>query len=588
MRLLSKPAENTLISAIEKAAALVNTGLHPNDAIVKSASESGIPAGHINLMVHAYNTGRTTKQREQGENTLEKAAEFQLADADAVLKALYPETVKTSAEVQRAQVVSGEYALSPAGMLSRRRNEMQKAAAAAVALPENTYVRPPRDEHAAAMRAHSEKVAAQRAEEETRRQATAAYTKAAAAMDELTVYFRTPGNMSFQDAVREVGLRHGDAGVSVLKKVAAVYPHIEKQAATNKRLFGSDRVYDLVENVLDSVSTYTEAQGRVAVKKAADGAREEIAPAIITGSVLAEEGPLELKQAGAKTAMARTGLFRLTDPPNPDSGYPGAPPGGNVGWRLDDAAPEGHHWYEIGQAGTRRLLNEEHSEYVPPEIYEGVSAPAGSGSSAGGVEPWIIDAVRRSAGGGGPGGGGPGGGGPGGGGGNGNNRGHGRNGGDRNRDDNDDRGRRNGPGLNMLTAPTQIVGRIMGMGAEPKADRNSGAEKIKAQYNAVSNPAHDAAIKNIRAKSVLHDLIINDPVISGHDPQDVAMAFNDIAELAPNLVDTPGMLQTVLRKRLESGQLADFDVKQILEMDKLRAERDKVQGEARKLNLETM
>ena len=425
-------------------------------------------------MVHAYNTGRTTKQREQGENTLEKAAEFQLADADAVLKTLYPETVKTSAEVQRAQVVSGEYALSPAGMLARRRNEMQKAAAAAVALPANTYVRPPRDEHAAAMRAHSEKVASQRAEEETRRQASAAYTKAAAAMDELTVYFRTPGNMAFQDAVREVGLRHGDVGVSVLKKVAAVYPHIEKQAATNKRMFGSDRVYELVEHVLDSVSTYTEAQGRVAVKKAADGAREVTAPVVITGSVLVEEKPLELKQ----------------------------------------------------------------SEFVPSSESPPVPSPVPEGPpTAPPARPFTQknDPVFK------------------------------------------------GP---TITKPLQVVGYMMGMGGE-KAPADP-SEKLKAQYNSISDPSHDAAIKSIRAKSVLHDLIINDPIVSGHDPQDVAMAFNDIAELAPNLIETPGMLQTVLRKRLESGQLADFDVKQILEMDKLRAERDKVQGEARRISMENM
>jgi hypothetical protein len=130
---------------------------------------------------------------------------------------------------------------------------------------------------------------------------------------------------------------------------------------------------------------------------------------------------------------------------------------------------------------------------------------------------------------------------------------------------------------------------MMGMGgAKPPADPVAHNEKLKAQYNSISDPSHDAAIKSIRAKSVLHDLIINDPIISGHDPQDVAMAFNDIAELAPNLIETPGMLQTVLRKRLESGQLADFDVKQILEMDKLRAERDKVQGEARRISMENM
>ena len=101
MQTLSKEAEQKLIAAIEKAAALVNEGLSPNDAIIKSAAAADIPAGHINLMVHAYNTGRTTKQREQGENTIEKSADFQLADAPTVLEALYPKTVKTSAEIVR-------------------------------------------------------------------------------------------------------------------------------------------------------------------------------------------------------------------------------------------------------------------------------------------------------------------------------------------------------------------------------------------------------------------------------------------------------------------------------------------------------
>jgi hypothetical protein len=84
MQSLSKAAEQKLIAAIEKAASLVNTGTAPNDAIIKSAAEANIPAGHINLMVHAYNTGRTTKQREQGSDPLEKAADFQLADAETV------------------------------------------------------------------------------------------------------------------------------------------------------------------------------------------------------------------------------------------------------------------------------------------------------------------------------------------------------------------------------------------------------------------------------------------------------------------------------------------------------------------------
>ena len=178
MQSLSKAAEQKLISAIEQAAGFVNSGMSPNDAIVKSAAAANIPAGHINLMVHAYNTGRTTTQREQGDDTLEKAADFQLADADAVMAQLYPATVKTSAEIAREHVVSVDYAVSPAGMLARRRAQQEKAAAAQVALPEKTYVPYPRDEQAAVERRYSQKRAEQLAQEELRRQSTAAYTKA--------------------------------------------------------------------------------------------------------------------------------------------------------------------------------------------------------------------------------------------------------------------------------------------------------------------------------------------------------------------------------------------------------------------------
>ena len=282
MRSLSKEAEQKLIQAIEGAAAYVNSGLEPNDAIVKSASEHSIPAGHVNLMVHAYNTGRTNKQREQGEDTYEKAADFKLADAETVLERLYPKQVKTSAELIKNDIVSTEYAVSPAGMLARRRAALAKEAAAAQTLfakPE--YVAPPRDPHAAAMRAHVQRVTEKRAAEELRRQVTMAEHTATVAMDKLADYFRVPGNMSFQDAVKEVGLRLGPQGVSVLEKVAAVYPKFTKQAATGSDHFGADPVYGLVENVLDSVNAFVTARNNLPPTKEA-AVEKKIAPAPVT------------------------------------------------------------------------------------------------------------------------------------------------------------------------------------------------------------------------------------------------------------------------------------------------------------------
>lgn len=608
MRSLSKEAERKLISAIEKAASLVNEGAEPTAAIIKSAEEHSIPSGHINLMVHAYNTGATTAQREKGESTLEKAADFKLADAQAVLKALYPETVKSSAEIRRAETVSTEYAVPASDMLARRRNEMQKAASVKAALPEKTWTPPPRDEREAVLRAQSEKMAAQRAEEETRRQATAAYSKAAAALEDLNVYFRTPGNMTFGDALREVNLRLGESGVSVLQKVAAVYPHFTKQADTKQNHFGDDSVYGLVQNVLDSVGAYNDAQAKVSVKKS-EAVSQKTAPQFLTGSILVEqtEEPLTLKVAVPIKPRNRPpgSLTHRDDEPESAGGQIFSveiPAKDNTEKHVDSLVgaldlPSNENATMNAQedvarakwrAGidTQRYLNEQKQKQEAQQRQERIDLkgePATPEQEQAFDDHLTGDMRRRW-----------------------------REGLDaveqgkekeknetqkKERQETWDKGKSIGQDLGKAfkgdflgnaTAPVKFVGGLLGssnIGADvfKTPDPN---KVLKEQYQQLAmDPSHENALKTIRAKSVLHDMVLNDPVISGYDPQDVAMAFNEIAELAPSLIDTPGMIRPLLRKRLESGQLADFDVKQILDMDKLRADRDKAISETREKNL---
>jgi len=128
----------------------------------------------------------------------------------------------------------------------------------------------------------------------------------------------------------------------------------------------------------------------------------------------------------------------------------------------------------------------------------------------------------------------------------------------------------------MLAGPQQAAMGAIGKELFDPAKK----EKMKRQeYEKLTSPDHETALKNIKAQATLHDLLLNDDVVSGHDPKEVAVAFNEIANAAPGVVDSPAVLQALLRKRLESGQLADFDVKQLLEMDKLKAERDKLRTE---------
>lgn len=469
---LTKAAEQKLIAAIENAAGLVNGGMAPNDAIVKSASEANIPAGHLNLMVHAYNTGRTTKQREAGSDTLEKAADFQLADVDAVRERLFPAAVKTSAEIARDHVVSTDYAVSPAGMLQRRKAAMAKEAAAAVALPEKTWAPPPRDEQAAARKAASAKRAAELVTEEVRRRSTVAYSKAAAAMEELHMYFRHPGNISFQDAKREADLRLGREGVAVLEKLSAVYPHLEKQAETRQMYFGDLEPIRLVSQVIAAVETYNAAHAQVPVKQAAFGKKE--APEILTGSILRNpsDEPLTLKSAA-----------------------PASPAGGGVGG----------------------------SKPAPRK-----PSPSAGGGGGG-------DFLN-----------------------------------------------------NVMSAPRAIGGALASIPDQLPGAQKSPSELKSDAYANLTDPAHDNELRNIRAQGVLHDLVVNDPVISGYDPQEVAMAFNELADLSPDFVDSPSVMQALLRKRLEAGQMADFDIKQLIDMDKTRADADLARMQTQRVEKELL
>jgi hypothetical protein len=117
------------------------------------------------------------------------------------------------------------------------------------------------------------------------------------------------------------------------------------------------------------------------------------------------------------------------------------------------------------------------------------------------------------------------------------------------------------------STPSGMAVELLGLDADP--------ERMKYRaYENITTPDHSLTLKNIRARATLHDMMLNDEVISGYDPHEVATAFNEIADVAPNVVGSPAVLTAMLRKRLEAGQLADFDVKQLIEMDKLKAERD--------------
>jgi hypothetical protein len=287
MKRLDKQAEDKLLGAIENTAVLVSDGMDPCEAIAKSAQDCGVPPGHINLMVHAYNTGRTTRQREDGTDTLSKAANFPLAETDKVLAILYPQEVKTAASQHHATAVSTEYYGSPGPLLARRsRAERRKQAAnidwrrwaadetyhadGSTTLTEFTvttpspYTQEPRE---ALKQAYCHASQLQHEINEARRKESAAMDKIANLYGDLTECLQRPDCPPLHVVREQAGYLYGKYGHKLVDDVVAITPSIAKMAhhkarptttkVSNYRLVAADgEVFGLISEILDNLEDY--------------------------------------------------------------------------------------------------------------------------------------------------------------------------------------------------------------------------------------------------------------------------------------------------------------------------------------------
>lgn len=98
---MSKQQEAELVDSVMQAIKLANAGTHPNDAIVKVASDKKFNRHYVNRMVEAFNTSKSIKHRKEASGEA-KAAAFDIADPEVIFKTLYPENVPAPAETKAA------------------------------------------------------------------------------------------------------------------------------------------------------------------------------------------------------------------------------------------------------------------------------------------------------------------------------------------------------------------------------------------------------------------------------------------------------------------------------------------------------
>ena len=98
------------------------------------------------------------------------------------------------------------------------------------------------------------------------------------------------------------------------------------------------------------------------------------------------------------------------------------------------------------------------------------------------------------------------------------------------------------------------------------------AESTDAASSAMSDemadPDHENAIRRIRAQTMLSDLMSNDEVISGYDPNEVLDAYNEVSQLSPMSATQPALVRPWLRKRLSQGAVEPFEAAEMANVEK--------------------
>ena len=330
---LSKEAEALLISSLEKAAYLVNDGMHPNDAIYKVASEQSLPAGHVKLMVHGYNNGRTISQIRGKDSLHEKAADFELADAKTIIDRMFPSEIKTANEKHNESSIADDYALPPGYWQQRRQREEKRAAACKVKLPAMTDKKAeyPVYQEKAVLRSMADVQRMNKAAADATQQKITAKYAAVAALTKLAEYFNTFQCIPFPVVRDNAALVKGAAAKAIFKQLAT--KQLEKQAACEIIPVDWDaEPYSLVVGCIKAAQIYTRAISGVkkAEQEASVKTAEVLAPfcprddkRVITGSVWGDQSSTKEAGvgqigAGALIGGATKGIVGKLGPPGTD------------------------------------------------------------------------------------------------------------------------------------------------------------------------------------------------------------------------------------------------------------------------------
>lgn len=320
---LTKESEERISAALSEVADLTSAGEHPNDAIVKIASQRQLPAGHVRLMVRAFNNGRTLGHFRNHDTLQEKAASFPLADASEVLERMFPSEVASNAEKTASTAIASDYTMSPQGWLHRRNKAVtgQRLLEKAASADKQQQVSDYPDNPLRAGRKAISKIADYRREHtRVKDAAIKASYKVASAVSEVGEYFRRPDAYDAGEVKANAAAHLGPPAAKLLDHAAT----FTKRAADSPqrmthRVDWAQPPYSLVKSAIDAMHEFIEKRAALEQfenelpQRTAETLRPfgKSGPSVIVGSVWDNHSPTkQASVAGFGLAGLAGGLSR--------------------------------------------------------------------------------------------------------------------------------------------------------------------------------------------------------------------------------------------------------------------------------------
>jgi hypothetical protein len=117
----------------------------------------------------------------------------------------------------------------------------------------------------------------------------------------------------------------------------------------------------------------------------------------------------------------------------------------------------------------------------------------------------------------------------------------------------------------------------VGLGSKLKSVGEGGpstAEMVEDVTAQLNDPDHIGQLQQIQTRAMLSDMLQNDEVISGYDPEEVFDAYNELSQLSPRAAQQPMVVRPMLRRRLTQGAMEPFEAQQVADLEKAVSQTD--------------